>query len=864
MAHALTALGVLVVVLTGLVPLWLGRPAELAGLSTLPWWLFAIAFTVTDACGMTVGIRGRRYAITLGGIPLAAGLYLSDPGPLLLGRLLGGLLVAAWFRRQRLRALAGSAVAVIAGTTVAELLFRSLVLDHALLGHTGRAMTLVVVGASVLAESLLLLRVRPVPGPGPEAARLLGCVLVTGVIGAAIGLIPVLSVDRGEIVLPGVVLGPALVVGFRAFALLSERHARLSRLYELSDVLARTPEPARAVPLVLERSADLLNARYAELVLNDDLLVPWDRSRPGHRMWVLRAGEPVTGPRSAACAMFALPFPPAGPLLVRGTDATESAFLRERGIGQAALVPLRIGDRAVGHLVVGERGGGERGFTAPDLALLETVAGRAALALGNGHELERLQFEARHDELTGLPNRLDFRAQLDEAVEDLFTDGRQCAVMLLDFNGFKAINDTLGHHAGDALLRELAGRLRKVAGRGVTIARLGGDEFAVLAPGMGDGAARALARRLLSAFDEPVTVDGNELRVGGSLGVAVGPEQGDTGAELLRLADVAMYVAKAAGGGYRMFTRAMDLPTSRVQALGTALREALEAGRIGIAVQPLVDLADGEVYALEALARWQHPELGEVPPEEFFAAAERSGLVSELSRTVLDQALAGARDWLDTGRQVRVAINLAPGWLADPTLPDQITTALETHDVPADLLYLEFSEADVIDQPETGHGGLTALSRLRALGVRLSVDDFGTGYSSLTFLSKLPVDQIKIDRSYVQDLRSGIRGRAVVQSIIDVGRNLGLEVVAEGVADAHTRIELRRMGCEFGQGYYFDAPMAVEDLAWRDDAQAPRVAGFGPWRLAFPPSPRRTQQVLGPLDTLAECSSPTPTPPSVP
>jgi len=867
--------GSVVVLLTALVPLALGRPAELVGLDTVPWWTLAIAFAVTEAGGLTVAVRGRGYSISLSGIPLAAGLYLADPASLLFGRVVAAVLIGLWYRRHSPVSLLAGMLAVTAGTTAAELMMRTLVLSVPVLSLPGRALTVLVVVLAVLVEITLLLRVHSnVAGPQAEAVRLLVRSVAAGVIGAVVGLVPVLPISRGDAVTAGALLGPGLVLGFRAFALLSERHARLRRLYELSGALAGVSEPARAIPLILEQSADLLRARYAELVLTDAL--PVHRNVVGHRMWVLRAGQ-VTGPRTPSADLLTLSFPPETGRLVRGANRDERSFLRMRGIPQAVVVPLRVDGDLVGHLVVGERGGGERGFADGDLSTLTTVAERAGVALGNGHRLERLRFEARHDALTGLPNRLDFRAQLDEGVQDLLSGGRSCAVMLLDFNGFKAINDTLGHQAGDQLLRELAERFQDKAGQVATIARLGGDEFAVLAPGMADGAARALARRLLSAFDEPVLVEGNELRVGGSLGVAVGPDHGVSGSELLQRADVAMYVAKAAGGGYRMFTPSMDLPTAQVHTLATALREALRNGRIQIAVQPIVDLNTGQVHSLEALARWQHPELGEIPPADFFAAAERSGLVVELSLRVLDQALAGAREWLDAGQRVRVAVNLAPGWLADPDLPEQITRALAVHRVPADLLSLEVSESDLIDQPDTGRGALASMARLRELGVRLSLDDFGTGYSSLTFLNRMPVDQIKIHQSFVTELRAGERNRAMVQSIVDLGRNLGLDVVAEGVADATTRIELRRMGCPLGQGYFFNAPMAVDDLAW---ASGRRLSGFGPGpstksaRVVFPPLPRPkspdiSDRVLQALDTLVECSTPTvppaqPSPPSTP
>jgi diguanylate cyclase (GGDEF)-like protein len=381
---------------------------------------------------------------------------------------------------------------------------------------------------------------------------------------------------------------------------------------------------------------------------------------------------------------------------------------------------------------------------------------------------------------------------------------------VLDFDGFKAINDTLGHQAGDELLRVLSGRLADAAGSDATVARLGGDEFAVLSTRYADaGRAVQLARRLLSVFETPVTVAGARLRLGGSLGLALGPEHGGSGSDLLRNADIAMYVAKGAGGGLRMYSADQVELTASGLTLASDLRDAIDQQQISVAVQPLVELATGALHSAEVLARWHHPELGEVPPEQFFAAAERSGQVQALSACVLDRALELSRQWRSLGLQVRVAVNLATRWLADPSLPDQVGGALARHGVAAGMLCLEITERGVIADPK--HTTQT-LSRLRAMGVHLSVDDFGTGYSSLTYLSRLPVDQMKIDKSFIADLDANHRDRAIVRSMIDLGRNLDLEVVAEGVMTTASRDVLQELGCRLGQGYLIARPLSPREL----------------------------------------------------
>ena len=792
-----------VLMLLGLVPLFLHRPVQLESLRSLPWWTLAILFAVTEICVVNVRVRKQNHSLSLSEVPLVMGLFLAPPATLLLGRLVGSLAVFVLYRRQTVLKVTFNSGLVLAGTAIAELTFLLVLSGTDPLGFHGCLAALLAAAAVGMVDAGALLRVQTWYEGMIDRLAIVR-VMVQSVAGSAlvgvVGVVPVLAFSRGEAAVPVAVLGAIVLLGYRAFATLSERHARLERLYELSDALAGAPGSADVVRSVLNQSTDLLRASYAEVMLTG--------VGTGLHFWSLRHGEQVYGPVEAGAHHLTLPFPPDTLRHVRGENPAEIEFLAARGVGEAVIVPLRIDGPIAGHLLVGDRRGEERGFVPGDVRLLETVANHGSVALRNGRLIEQLHFEARHDELTGLPNRLYFRGLLDEAAEAA-RRGVPCAVMVLDFNGFKAINDSLGHPAGDELLRVLAGRFRDVVGTEGTVARLGGDEFAIVSGAVNAETAHRLAARVLATFEDPVPVSGTRLRVGGSLGIALGPEHGTTGADLLRKADVAMYVAKSAAGGRRMYSADMVISAPEVFTLATDLRDAVQANEIGIVVHPVVDLDTGAVHSFEALARWQHPVLGEISPEDFFAAAEQSGQVAALSERILDRALAACRVWLESGYPLRVAVNLAPRWLADPSLPNHIGAALIRHGVPPDRLCLEFTESSVMDEPRRAGEVLT---RLRGMGVHLSMDDFGTGYSSLNFLSRLPIDQMKIDRSFVQQMDNSARDRAVVQSIIDLGRNLGLEVVAEGVTDPGARRALQEMGCHLAQGYLFTAPVPIEDV----------------------------------------------------
>jgi diguanylate cyclase (GGDEF)-like protein len=808
------------------------------GHDVFAWWLLAPAFALADVVALRLRPAGRLVGAALTTAPLIVGLLLASPVDVMAGRVLAATLVGVIWRDRPVPRIGLDAALVAAVTAAAQAVFTLLANGADLTGDRERALAAVLGGTvAALVDTVVVTMVAnrsAASVSGAERVRsLLACVAGAGMAGVAgVGLVTLVppEVFRAQSALVTVVLVGVLTVE-RVAQSLADRRQSLERLRRLSDAMVRAHASTDVVSLLLAQSLELVGARYAEVVLDaPDLPVAGVDESAGRSRWVLRAGVEPTGPGpdvdppAETLPGFAtlLADPSTGYVVVTRDVPADRAFLSARGLTEAVLVLLRSEERPIGHVLVGDRRVGSLAPTAVEGRLLQIVANHASEALRTGRLIHRLHVEARQDELTGLPNRLQLRELLDAAAERSASGGPSCAVMVLDLNGFKAINDTLGHQAGDELLQVLAARLAEAAADRATVARLGGDEFSVLSTVCGEPeSARDLAVRLLTAFAEPVLVSGARLRVGGSIGVALGPDHGRTGSDLLRHADIAMYAAKASGGGHRLFAPDLVELTASGLTLATDLRDAIDRGEISVVAQPLVDLVTDELHSVEVLARWQHPDLGEVPPEQFFAAAERSGQVQALSACVLDHALALSRRCLDAGLRLRVAVNLAARWLSEPTLPEQVGAALARHGVAADLLCLELTERSVIADPRRVN---ETLARLRSTGVHLSVDDFGTGYSSLTYLSRLPVDQMKIDKSFVSELDASERDRAIVRSMIDLGRNLGLEVVAEGVSTASARQVLADLGCRLGQGYLIARPVDPEDLLQRLAAPAGSTA----------------------------------------
>jgi len=441
--------------------------------------------------------------------------------------------------------------------------------------------------------------------------------------------------------------------------------------------------------------------------------------------------------------------------------------------------------------------------------------GRAAIAK---------EHQAVHDALTGLPNRVLFRDRVEQAIRTARRHGTGFTVMLMDLNHFKEINDTLGHHQGDRLLQEVAARLRVTLRESDTVARLGGDEFGIVLNGAGARAdAATIAEGVLARLREPFRVDATTLQVGGSIGLASFPEHGEDVETLIQRADIAMYAAKSSSGEYATFDASQDHHSPRRLAIAAELRGAIERGELKLAYQPQADLRTGRIVGVEALARWEHPELGLVRPGEFVPIAEQTGLIIALTSAVLDAALERAAAWRALGHDLTVAVNLSARSFLDAGLAEEIPRLLAARDVPPDRLELEITESMLMQDP---HRARATLERLAAIGIGLAVDDFGTGYSSLAHLKRLPVDTIKIDKSFVLDMAHDEADDAIVRSTIELAHNLGLQAVAEGVESAAIWMRLVALGCDLAQGFHLSPPLQADALLALLDAErgVPAVA----------------------------------------
>ncbi len=439
---------------------------------------------------------------------------------------------------------------------------------------------------------------------------------------------------------------------------------------------------------------------------------------------------------------------------------------------------------------------------------------------------EALEKMAFTDALTALPNRsrlhelLHYQTQLSQRNHIPF------ALFMMDLNRFKEVNDTLGHHAGDMLLQQVSSRLEKVLRKTdtltrldkesvceldtQTVARLGGDEFAAILPGIGEhDDAAVVAKKILKELELPFMVTGHSFNVGISIGIVLCPNHGTDGQNLMRLADVAMYQAKANNSGYTFYDKDLDKHSLQRLTLEGELRQAIEENRLELYYQPQIDMNNGRVCGAEALLRWQHPSQGFVPPDRFIPIAEQTGLIQPLTAWVLNSALKQCSLWRKDGLLLPVSINLSPRNLFDSDIVDRIASALRNWGVDPECLSLELTESAVMTDPNRA---LQILTRLDQMGVRLSIDDFGTGYSSLLYLKKLPVDEIKIDKSFVMDMQDDRNDAVIVRSTIDLAHNMSLKVVAEGVENQPTWGTLGSLGCDIAQGFFMGRPMPSEDF----------------------------------------------------
>jgi diguanylate cyclase (GGDEF)-like protein len=645
---------------------------------------------------------------------------------------------------------------------------------------------------------------------GIEVLRTAGIGLITAAINVVIGLIIVivLSVTLwGALLL--VALAAVLVLVYRSYAQFLRQHRMLSDLYDLTRAISDAPRGLSLADALLGRVRAMMQAEYATL---------WLPAQGRHPEVLLSARVDDSGLLDIAptpVEVRAQAQESGGKTVALGArlggdDGLRHA-LREARVKDVIVTPLRSGRAVVGTLEVVNRIGDLGHFTPSDVRMLETIAAHTGVAVENSRLVDRLRYDAYHDGLTALANRRRITEALEESVA-VRAPGEVVAVLLFDIDRLRDVNESLGHAAGDKLLAEVASRLRRHAPPAALVGRVGGDEFVVNLRAESAEAATELAIQLREQIRDPMVFGALTLDVDMAIGVAVHPDHGSDPATLLQRADVAATSAKAMPGGVQLFSAGLESRSVRRLELAGDLRRALDNDELEVYFQPKVLLTDRRLVGVECLARWEHPAHGAVAPEDFVAVAEHTGQLGRLTEAVLREGLRRCRDWADADRPLSVAVNLSPRTLIDPGFPARVEALLGEYGVAPEQVTFEIKEDSVVgpsDRP------MPTLRRLRDLGVRLSVDDFGTGYSSLSYLRRLPVHEVKIDRTFVQGMATDPGDLAIVRAVVALSLQFGLTVVAEGVESELTLELLKEMGCEVGQGFLFSRPLPYERLeAW--------------------------------------------------
>jgi len=790
----------------------------------IPWWGLALLFTVAELCVIHLEFRRESQTFTLSAFPLVAGLLFATPTALLAGRLLGaGPMLVRERRRPRKIAFTLSLFAL--ETEVAVLALHALIGDSAPFAPLGLAAVFAGTLAATVVGVALVFATISISQRSFEP-RLLGATLVIGTAVTAantgiaiVGLHAIFSEPTFGLLL----LVPAVVVfaAYRALVAARDKHRKLEFLHETSRLIARSKKLDQGLQDVLEHTRATFHAEVAELVL-----VSVDEGRNALRTTV--------GPADArsGLAPFALEdrdlsarvVAQRRPMLFVGRKgAAELRAHLEADLREAVIVPLAGETTVLGTLLVGNRRGGPGRLSEGDLGLLETLADQLGVALekarlgtslGRLTELtEELEHRAFHDPLTGLANRTLFTQRLEEAVGRQKHDGSMLAVLFVDIDDFKAVNDLRGHQTGDELLVAVAGRICGCLRKGHTAARLGGDEFAVLLEHLAtDYDAEPVAERIVRAFEQPFRVGDELVHVSASVGVALASEL-DSADGVLGNADVAMYRAKARGKAqYTVFEPEMRAELFRPLELRRDLQRALGDREFILHYQPIVSLTTGRLLGVEALLRWQSRNRGLVGPDEFIPLAEETGLIGEIGRRVLQEACRQPRVWESRGageEPLWIGVNISQRQLERPEFVDDVAQALSASRLDPSRLVLEITESFTSFDDGRMSG---QLMRLKRLGVRLALDDFGSGYSSLGRLQSLPLDMLKLDPQFVESIDMAPQSAQLTKTIIELGRTLGLTTVGEGIERREQLDLLVSFGCDLGQGSLLAKPLDSDGI----------------------------------------------------
>jgi diguanylate cyclase (GGDEF)-like protein len=774
-------------------------------------------FLAAESLVVHVEFRGDAQTFSLSELPIVLAWFFATPSDLLIARVIAGVIVMTLISRQAGLKVVFNIALLFFYTCFSLWVFTHLA--HVALGQGTEGWVAVyaaLIVATIFDTLAIAVVIRLAGGQArPREVRKVATIGALGVM--AVGSLALLAIaSMRQTPLAGALI--LLLIGviyavFRSYSGIRQRHEKLQQLYEFTQILNSSPEFGSAARAILAEARDLLRSHRAELSLrtpDGKGLMRFSVDANGEFATGVELDDDTTTSAEADERQAVLiQRGPKDPVLVgRLADYTAKDLIA---------VPLFQGESVVGTITVLDRLGDVTTFDDDDVRVLGTFANHASMVIENARLIDELrkeaedrQHEALHDSLTGLANRSHF---LQKTVEVLARtpSGHLTAVLLMDLDRFKEINDTLGHHHGDLLLQEVANRLQAVVSRSALVARLGGDEFAILLPSVSShDEAVATAETIHTIFKDDFNIQGVELTTDGSIGVAVSPDHGRTPEELLQRADVAMYVAKdSQQSRVTLYAEEQNENSARRLALAAALRQAIDARELEVAYQPKALLATGEILGVEALARWSHPVFGNVGPDEFIPLSEHVGLMRPLTMLILDKALRQNNDWAARGVSVGVAVNLSVRNLLDPHLPRDVADLLERHHVAASQLTLEITESEIMREPERTIG---VLNSLRDLGVGLSIDDFGTGHSSLAYLKRLPVNEVKIDRAFVDQVVHSDMDAAIVRSIVEVARNRGLLVVAEGVEDRATWDALLALGCDMAQGYLIARPMNPQTL----------------------------------------------------
>jgi diguanylate cyclase (GGDEF)-like protein len=775
----------------------------------VPWWVVAAGFAAAERWVVHLHFRRSTHSLSLGELPLVAGLMFLPAPELVIAGLVGSSVALAFDREIPTFKAFFNLAQFTLGTCAALIVLDTLTgLRDPLDPVVWVAVFAAVSAATLVADVCVGAAVSLAEGK-LEAQQRIDMLLTNWTVALsntclalAVAAVVAAQPEGGLLLVPPTVL---LMAAYRAYLSERRRNAELEFLYEATRTLSRSSEIVPELEALLERTAAAFRVSSVELVLfsaEPNRSARSSLAEDGTR----RMLEPIDEPLAESLRSLATGL--TGPVETQRIHGiAQREYFRSRGMESGVVAPLHGEAGCVGLFAIAGRESVDRSFSEEDLRLLETLTGNVTVALQYDRleqavrQLESLQHElerkALFDSLTQLANRSLFHNRLEHALQSRRPG---VCVLLLDIDEFKAINDSHGHHAGDELLRAVADRLRACLREGDTAARLGGDEFALLLDRTGgETDAIAVAKRLLADFENRIDVAGERVRVHVSIGISVGAPGKDCPDELLRKADVALYEAKRRGKSqYRVFHPSMRDALRKRRTLAFELERAVSDEELTVVYQPVVSLEDCRAVALEALVRWNHPERGLVPPGEFIAFAEETGAVVEIGAAVLERVVAQAAEL-----NMPIHANVCAPELIDPGFLDRLDALVERHQVAPELLIFELTErAFVGDDPVP----IAVLEALHARGMGVAVDDFGTGYSSLAYLSRLPVDTMKIPKQFIDEVTGSREHHALARAVIELGAALDLKVVAEGIESPDQIDALRAFGCELGQGFYYGLP----------------------------------------------------------